>query len=254
MKHKKGFEINSTMVGIAVVVTAFLLLFMIIPGLLKKSSGGALDTIKKWAGSTSESDLENQKEGERVNEELKENAENAYLRFESNIKKCMEERTKNVPCLCPTIDFGQLNEFSLKITNSGENKILELLDQKLVPVGNRKSILGDISFVPGDLDDGFYAAAELDFYGSPTSLTQELLKSNMQYFLFSKDKLAFNGGRGDIEKLEGGMDKLRFIKLRKGITLGHSGKERKSPQEIMVNIQKDTLVMESQDFGFKSCI
>lgn len=247
-KGKRGME-TGTYVFILVAVIGGIVLFVFVVPLFGKTSGGAVVMLKRWAGLTPESNLEEQREAERVDRELKENAERVYLRFGDNIKKCLEDKSSSKPCVCPQVDFTELSDYSLKISDSGGKKTLELLDSNLVPVSGNKATIGEVAFIPGDLGSGFYAAAELDFYNRPTPLTKTLLGYNQAYLLFSKDRLMYGA---NIENLKNRMNQVNFIKLRKGITLGHNEGERIS-QEIQFNIEKDTIVIEDNNFEFNKC-
>ena len=236
MKHKKGFEINSTMVGITVVVVAFLLLFMIIPGFLKKSSGGALDTIKKWAGHTSESDLEKQKEDKRVNEELISNAVRIYSKFENEIKGCLMDESA-VVCKCATVDFLGLSNYALKISNTGSGQVLEIIGADSVPITGKSSNLGNFYLVPVNPSGYPYNAGEEKFYMSPYG---SVILIPYKSITFSKESFKVDRGY-DTEKSKNHMDKLNFIRIPKGTLV--DGK----------NLPKDAVIIDETDYSFSSC-
>lgn len=247
--YKRGFENWSLAVKVLALTIIAVIIWSVLSGGFNRAVSSLANPLKKWIGLETEEDLARQKEEERTKREVAQQAVSLYSQFGTNLKNCLKEKSSTRPCVCPVIDFTKLSSYSLKISDSGGKKFLELLDSNLVSVSSYKTEIDEVAFVIGDLGSGFYAAAELDFYNRPKELTRTLLSANPQYLLFSQDKMVYGS---NIEKLKNNMNHVSFIKLRKGITLGHNQEERLG-QEIQFNVEKDYIVIEDNNFGFGNC-
>ena len=198
IKNKKSMQ--ETMILLAVVVVGGIILFTTIVHLSNQTAGGALTTLKKWAGFTSESDLEKEGEAERVTKELRGNAENVYSQFESVLKKCINEYMNDVSCICGTLDFTEINDYNLILSNDAGTSTLTLLDSNRVPVGDKKSNIGRLLIL--------HSSSGLSNGNSFNDYSQRLV-----YVLFSKDRVYFKLTDTEFEKYKGAMTNIFFRKF-----------------------------------------
>ena len=197
IKNKKSME---AMIWVTIVVIGGIILFTIIVPLFYKTGSNALINLKKWAGFKSEADLEKEREAERVTKELRGNAENVYSQFESVLKKCINEYINDVSCICGTLDFTELNDYNLILSNDAGTSTLTLLDSNRVPVGDKKSNIGRLLIL--------HSSSGLSNGNSFNDYSQRLV-----YVLFSKDLVYFKLTDTEFEKYKGAMKNLFFRKF-----------------------------------------
>lgn len=199
-KSKRGME-TGTYVFMLVAVIGGIVFFIFVVPLYGKTSGGAIVMLKRWAGITSESDLEKQKEAERVGKELKDNAERVYLQFESILKKCINEYSEDTSCICGIIDFTQLNNYNLVLSNDRGTSTLVLQDSNRVQVSDKRSQIGRLLLLHSS--SGLSQNANLF-----NDYSQRIV-----YVLFSKDMVNFKLVDTDIKRYEGSMNSIFFRKF-----------------------------------------
>ncbi len=199
-KSKRGME-TGTYVFILVAVIGGIVFFIFVVPLFGKTSGGAVVMLKRWAGLIPESDLEEQREAERVSKELKDNAEKIYSQFELILKKCINEYLEDTSCICGVIDFTQLNNYNLILSNDRGTSTLMLQDSNRVQVSNKRSQIGRLLLL--------HSSSGL----SPNINLFNDYSQRIVYVFFSKDMVNFKLVNTDIEKYEGDMTSIFFRKF-----------------------------------------
>ena len=208
-KSKSGMETGAYVIALVALIGGIVFFIFVVP-LFGKTSGGAVVMLKKWAGLTPESDLEKQKEAERVGNELKENAENAYMDMAGILKGCLNN---DKICSCGFMDFTKLNSYNLILRNERTAQTLVLADKNMVPLKSDRvgTFLVLHSSGPGPFRDDLIT--QLNNYPRQTN-----------YILFSKNKMEFNIGEAGAYSVEkdGDMSKVFFRKLTKDVLVAEN--------------------------------
>jgi len=124
MKSKKAVH-PGLLVGILLVLIVAGLLLMIYPWINTAFSSTA-NPLKKIAG------LNDAAEQQRVEKELKENAEKIFKEFTTSLQDCAS--SGQVQCECGIYDFSPLSNYAIQILP--QTKRVVLVDSNLVPVGD----------------------------------------------------------------------------------------------------------------------
>jgi hypothetical protein len=162
----------------------------------------------------SKEDVEGKEREESIQKELLENAKKVSNTFTSMIEYCIKKNRYDRLCSCGTIDFTQLNNYNLRLTNDDGNMLLELLNSELLPVRGETKDLGNFVIGPIDSTRGPYNHVGYDDYLKPNSIANrvKIFNSQIKYILFSKDKTTFRRNV-DYGKSEGKMHNIDFVKL-----------------------------------------
>ena len=252
MKSNKK-SMTTTFIMLVVSIIAVILIVNASTNFLVKGKNAVLNPIKKFFGIQNPEYTAQKKEQERIGKSLLENAEKVYNEFEAAISKCVQDTSSNKPCMCGTMDFTNLNQYSLKLTNDRDSQTLEFLDSSSVPVAGKRTNLGSFVIVPVDGTSSIKNSGTVDFYNSPDQITLITLSFNPQYLTFSKDNTAFYKGTYILKKSEGSMKRINFIKLKKGIVLGSKQNSETETNTIQINVLKDTIVADENEYGFGKC-
>lgn len=198
---------------------------------IKKTAEAAINPLKKMLGLEPKADLEKQKE--IASKDMLKNADDVYTKFKAMATNCMSNNVEDRFCLCDTVDFTKLNNYYLKLSNSEGKQDLELIDSKSSPVVGKRDTLGNFYIGPIDITSSTRNYGYQKDYQNLDAISNRIreFNKNLQYITFTQEKTAINKGKGtDLEKSNGKMNKINFIK-----------------------VTKDTITIDENDYGLRRC-
>lgn len=260
MRKKAKFSI---LTGIIVALIAGFLIFIIVSKALGKQSDNVLNPLKKLLPGKAEA---SDPEADRVKMELEQNAENLFNSFGILMEECLKSIPKDNYCECGTFDFTPLSDYYLKITKSNGKQILELLDKNKVSFKQKE--IGEFWIGPILSGPGLANSGDRIFYGSPSDATDsnvaqgKNMLADYGFVIFSKDSMLFNvigpNSPNQLEKSKGKMNKLNFIKRKKGTSMFFI--DAILPEKVKFILPTDYLVIDENVydgflgfFGFAKC-
>jgi len=202
-------------IGIIAILIIGYLIWNGTSGRIKKLSTSLISFLKDKIGMSSKEELDKQKEAERVNKELADNAAAVYEQFQNMVNNCGMVNTK--PCTCGNLDFTKLNDYSLKISNTDKGQIIELLDSSLVSVKGKNKNIGTYVFLYPDMSQikyGLSISRKEQDCDTIQGCVEQSRKIN--FAAISSLMIKYNTIEGPKE-LKDNLNKVRLVKLANNV-------------------------------------
>ena len=196
-------------------VIAGLLIMGIFGEPIKKAFAAVTDPLLKKIG------LDDDSEQEEVEKELLNNAKEVFNNFKNVIEHC--KNSPDLNCACGKIDFTQLNQYSLMLSNKRDtgNTYLNLLGSDGLPV-----LQEDITPTMGN-----FPTLPKDIYENNGKRNEYLAENND--FIFSIEKVIYKKqDLSEEEKFNGKMNSIYFLKPESGFTIFDKYDNNKIPAYI----------------------